>query len=122
MKVYAELTPAQILKLKGAEKWVRRVWSEEGVFDATHKLHKWCVQDGPSETVVHDGITFVVDHTNITYKEQWQIPVPHTVERLMVLTVQINPELALVVEEGAQTQCYFTNNHFSVICEFLKKL
>lgn len=122
MKVYTEIEPAQILKLKGVETCVRRVCAKEGVFDATQKLHKWCVQDGLKETVVHDGVTFVVDHTSVTFKEQWQIPVPHTVEVLRVTTVQITPELALVVEEGAQTLCYFTNDHFSVICEFLKKL
>jgi hypothetical protein len=122
MKVYTEIEPAKIVALKGVEKWVRRVSAEEGLFEATHKLHKWCVQDGLKETVVHDGVTFVVDHANITFKEQWQIPVPHTVEVLRVTTVQITPELALVVEEGEKTLCYFTANHFSVICEFLKKL
>jgi hypothetical protein len=122
MKVHTEIAPAKLIKLKGVEKCVRRVWSKEGVFEAGQKLHKLFVEDGPKETVVHDGVTFVVDRAVVTLKEQWQIPFPNRVEVVQVTTVQIAPDLALVVEEGDQTACYFTNDHFSTICEFLKKL
>ena len=126
MRIYTVLTDAQIERMlrstPASREQLTTVYSDEGIYEIRHKIHKVCIQDAPCETLMLRGRDFRTDPSVRVLQERWQIPLPHDADTVTALTYDVAPGVRLVFEQNFRTRYYFVADTCGVVGEWLETL
>jgi hypothetical protein len=126
MRIYTTLTDSQIERLLRSvpvsREQVTTVYSDDGIFEIKHKIHKVCIQDAPCETRLLRGRECRLDPSVRTLQERWQIPLPHDADIVTVSTYDVAPGVRLVFEQNCSTRYYFVADTCDVVVDWLDTL
>jgi len=126
MRIYTALTDAQIERLLRSTPTLKEqlttVYSDDGIYEIKHKIHKVCIQDAPCETRLLRGRELRTDPSVRTLQERWQIPLPHDADIVTASTYDVAPGVRLIFEQNYRTTYYFVAESCDVVVDWLDTL